>query len=43
MKFFEDMTEEECLKKYGFSKEEMRLIYNEGKSIRELKEENKDE
>jgi regulator of replication initiation timing len=30
---FRSLTEEECFKQYGFSKEDMEELYNEGKPI----------
>ena len=34
---FRDMTEEECIKIYGFSKSDMELLYNDGKKMRKWK------
>jgi hypothetical protein len=31
--FFRSLTEEQCFKQYGFSKEDMEELYNEGKPI----------
>ncbi len=39
--FFEDLTEEECFKMYGFSKEDMRELYNNGEPL--IKQRRKEE